>query len=240
MLNQIWTDKGMPPGLVNKKVIILLAEKLWKGAIDGYGNNFGSLDADTPDWNMLLSLQKNVWHFSAAKNYTQLRELSNALIGDDGKLRTESQFRAAAFKINDVQIKQHLSAEYDLAMKGSQMAGKWVDIEADKETLPLLEFDAVVDGRTTELCLSLNGTVLPIDDPFWNIYYPPNHFNCRSGVRQLSSGVITKNVPSADIPTMFQTNLAKEGLIYPPEHPYFIDLPHDVIKQADKLIPKEK
>jgi len=240
MLQQVWKDKGMPEGLINKEVTSQFAKRLWSGVTEGYGNaakqfNEGKLDWETPDFNKLAALQKNTWQFSAAKNYAQMKELSNALIGEDGKLRTYNQFKEVAYSINDKHVNQWLKAEYELAVAGGQMAGKWVDIEKNIDTLPLLEFDAVMDSRTTPICSPLNGTILPVNDPFWSKYYPPNHWGCRSTVRQRAGGVVTPHhqLPHADIPPMFQTNLAKSGLIFPPGHAYFKDLPKEVLSFGD-------
>jgi hypothetical protein len=84
-----------------------------------------------------------------------------------------------------------------------------------------------MDGRTTALCSSLNGVRKPADDEFWDTYYPPNHFSCRSTVRQSGGGSVTpdKDIEYPDIPKMFQTNLGKQGLIFPPGHAYYTDLP---------------
>jgi len=43
-----------------------------------------------------------------------------------------------------------------------------------------LEYSAILDGRTTDVCNSLDGKVYPADSSEWNKYRPPNHFNCRS------------------------------------------------------------
>jgi len=43
-----------------------------------------------------------------------------------------------------------------------------------------LEYNAILDSRTTELCQGLHGHVAPIGDPVWDDFRPPNHFNCRS------------------------------------------------------------
>lgn len=43
-----------------------------------------------------------------------------------------------------------------------------------------LEYSAVIDGKTTEICLHLDGKVYPADSEVWQEYKPPNHFNCRS------------------------------------------------------------
>lgn len=43
-----------------------------------------------------------------------------------------------------------------------------------------LEFSAVIDGKTTDICRSMDGHVHAIDSDVWSNYTPPLHFNCRS------------------------------------------------------------
>jgi SPP1 gp7 family putative phage head morphogenesis protein len=43
-----------------------------------------------------------------------------------------------------------------------------------------LEYSAVLDDRTTEICQALDGSVYNADNPIWDEYRPPNHYNCRS------------------------------------------------------------
>jgi SPP1 gp7 family putative phage head morphogenesis protein len=43
-----------------------------------------------------------------------------------------------------------------------------------------LEYSAILDNRTTVLCQSLDGFTRSSTDPVWEIYNPPNHYNCRS------------------------------------------------------------
>ena len=43
-----------------------------------------------------------------------------------------------------------------------------------------LEYSAILDDRTTEICAQLNGETYGIDDAVWSTFRPPNHFNCRS------------------------------------------------------------
>lgn len=43
-----------------------------------------------------------------------------------------------------------------------------------------LEYSAILDDRTTEICSQLNGETYGIDDAVWSTFRPPNHFNCRS------------------------------------------------------------
>ncbi len=240
MTAELWATKALPEGFIDKEVTAGFARKLWAGVVKGYGKDIFDVDWQTPDWNMLTALQENIWHFSAAKNYTQLRELSNALIGEDGKLVTQSQFRKAAFKINEQQVTQYLNVEYDLAVAGSQMAGKWVDIEADAEIFPFVQFDVVLDTHTSEICLPLADVIVKVGDPFLDTYYPPNHFGCRTTVRKLTDGPATYDLPYPEIPKMFQVNLAKEGLVFPDNHAYFDGLPPEVADAAKELMPKPK
>jgi uncharacterized protein with gpF-like domain len=113
-----------------------------------------------------------------------------------------------------------------------------VQINESAAYLPLLEFDAVVDRRTSEQCRNFDKVIKPIKDVFWSLYYPPNHFGCRSTVRQRSSGAITatESIVMPDIPDMFKTNLAAHGFAFPPGHPYYNGLPESFLSDALALV----
>lgn len=240
LIEKVWKEKGMPKTL-SSDVIRYYAEQLWHGLIDGYGEDLLSVETDTPDEVMLTKLQESVWHFSAAKNYTQLRQMSEALIGPDGKLVEFAEFKRQANAINNIHKDVWLKTEYDLAVANGQMSSRWVDAQANKELFPNLEYSAVMDGRTTVTCIDLNGVVRPVDDPFWNTWYPPNHFKCRSDVTQNADDYITplsEIVYPENIPQMFKRNMAAEGMAFPDGHPYYIDNPDGVKSTASKLMKK--
>lgn len=68
---------------------------------------------------------------------------------------------------------------------------------------PYFMFDAIMDGRTSDGCRSLNGTILPQDHPFWDRNTPPRHHNCRSGLRTLSARQVERRGGvTADVPMM--------------------------------------
>lgn len=48
------------------------------------------------------------------------------------------------------------------------------------EFVEALEYSAILDGKTTVICQSLNGQIYPANSDVWDTYRPPNHFNCRS------------------------------------------------------------
>ena len=229
MLLEIYALQGTD-GTINQAVTKHFADRLWKGVTDAFGGDLDDFDYDTPDFNMLKSLKENVYHFSSAKNYHQLRALSDALLDENGELRTFQQFKEAARAINEKFVKSWLQVEYDLAFASGQMASKWVDITENMDALPLIQFDVVMDKRTTEICAPLAGIIVPVGHPMVKRFYPPNHFNCRTTVRQLPAGQITPDDKMAlpELPKMFRTNLAQTGLIFPEGHAYFIDLPDEV------------
>lgn len=234
MVAEVWDKKGMPLS-ISKEITELFAGEITKAIEDGYGVQLAAFDFTTPDRVMINDLLKNVYQFSAAKNYAQLKALTQALVDDNGLLRTFAEFKKVAFEINNEHVNQWLKTEYNTAVASAQMARKWVEIQNNKSFAPLLQLDVVMDGRTSEICRPLDGVIKPVADPFWDIYYPPNHFGCRSAIKQLRSGVVSTNVEQPEIPAMFRTNMAKTGAAFPAKHPYFIGAPQHVFNTAGQL-----
>ena len=71
-------------------------------------------------------------------------------------------------------------------MQSAYAAGQWDDIVAQSDLAPYLLYDAVDDHRTRPEHAAWDGIVLPITDPWWRTHYPPNGWNCRCTVIQLS------------------------------------------------------
>lgn len=72
-------------------------------------------------------------------------------------------------------------------MQSAYAAGEWQQITEQAELAPYLMYDAVDDFRTRPEHAALDGKIRPADDAFWRHYYPPNGWNCRCGVIQLSA-----------------------------------------------------
>ena len=58
---------------------------------------------------------------------------------------------------------------------------------AVREAFPIWAFDVVKDDRTSDICAPLAGKAYPCDNVIWDSLYPPNHYQCRTGVYPLSS-----------------------------------------------------
>ena len=50
-----------------------------------------------------------------------------------------------------------------------------------------LQFVAIEDERTSDICSAKAGVTLPYSDTFWDSNWPPLHYNCRSTVRSIDT-----------------------------------------------------
>ena len=200
-----------------------------------------TLDFTTPDAEMLTRLTRDVWQFSAAKNWQQMRDLTLALKDENGKLREFTNFKEQAEQICEKYNETWLRTEYNLAVASSQNAARWVEFEKEATVIPYLQYQTVGDGNVRDSHAVLDGIVKRIDDPFWNIHYPPNGYNCRCEAIQILDGeklaTLEKDTPNVGIPEIFRTNLANTGLIYPKGHPYYNDIPKAELRKAIAYLP---
>lgn len=80
-----------------------------------------------------------------------------------------------------------LQTIYRSNVQSAYAAGAWDAIADQAELAPYLLYDAVDDGRTRPEHRAWDGTVLPVSHVWWRTHYPPNGWNCRCSVIQLSA-----------------------------------------------------
>lgn len=71
-------------------------------------------------------------------------------------------------------------------LQSAYSVGRWNMVHRNAKTAPYLLYDAVDDHRTRPEHARWDGTVLPVGNAFWLEFMPPNGWNCRCGVIQLS------------------------------------------------------
>ncbi|UIJ46938.1 minor capsid protein [Sphingomonas cannabina] len=81
---------------------------------------------------------------------------------------------------------RRLRTIYDTNLRMSRAAGRWKRIQELKGERPFLRYTAVMDARTRPQHRIWHGTILPVDDPWWDTHFPPCGWYCRCTVRQLS------------------------------------------------------
>jgi SPP1 gp7 family putative phage head morphogenesis protein len=191
--------------------------------------DFDKVDYDTPDYKLLTIMQQNVYAFAGAKTYQELRSLNDLLYDDQGKIVGFGQFRdkidqyrQQALQISDRYNKQWLQTEYNMAVGQGQMARKWQGFQDNKDLFPNLKYNTAGDARVRPAHVLLNGTVKPIDDPFWDTYYPPVDWGCRCDVTN-TDGKVTKGMEGTPVNVTMPGNVGKTGSVFPANHPYFTE-----------------
>ena len=217
--------------------LLHLTVQLLSGQVKKYYHAQG--DFTTPDAEMLTRITRDVWHFSAAKNYQELRDLTLALRDENGKLRKFSEFKEIAGNIIDKYNVTWIKTEYDFAVAASQSAARWTEFEKEADIIPNLKYQTVGDEHVRASHQVLDGIIRPINDSFWATHYPPNGWGCRcEAVQSLEGyGKVTEKIPNVEIPNLFKTNLAKTGLIYPKNHPYYTGVPKAELRKALAYLP---
>ena len=81
---------------------------------------------------------------------------------------------------------------YDTNMATGYAAGRRERQLATAKLFPYWRYVAVMDGRTRPSHRKLNGTVYPVDHPFWAVNYPPQGFRCRCTVQALRHGDVDR------------------------------------------------
>lgn len=226
-------------GIVDIQLMKKTANELMNALNTSY-----TTSTDNGNIELYNQLRDNVHVFSGFKTYEQLRAITDKLTDENGKVRSFNDFKKEALALNQTYNVRYLNAEYNHALTSGAMASQWLDIQANKDILPLLEFDATLDNRTTSVCKSLDGVRLPVDDEFWHNYYLPLHWGERSVIRQVASGTLSDK-SKIDAPTlqpMFKGNVGRDGVAFPDTHPYYDVINKDkkeILKTVERVYPKE-
>ncbi|EDQ34288.1 phage putative head morphogenesis protein, SPP1 gp7 family [Hoeflea phototrophica DFL-43] len=107
-------------------------------------------------------------------------------------------------------------------------AGRWRQIQRLKARRPWLRYITAGDHRVRDAHKAWHGIILSADDPWWQTHFPPNGFNCRCHVQQLSDrdlkryGLnVTPEAPSRKTVIRFARGV--DGVRKPVEVPEGID-----------------
>lgn len=185
---------------------------------------------NSPDYKLYESIHDHVYLFSGAKTFQQTLAMSEAMIGEGGKLVSFDEFKELAGDIFEQYNENWLRTEYETAKDAGRMASKWLDFQHNKAALPYLTYQTEKDETVCEICAPLDGITLPVDDPFWSQNYPPLHFNCHCDVEQTDveedvsddsevEDVLQRHAEAKE--TKFKNNVGKTGQVFSNNHPYF-------------------
>lgn len=228
LLLAIYEGRFNPSTNLPEDLYLAIGAYLEKGLYNGYGGTLADFELGGIDYTLLNELRDNVYIFSGAKTYQQVREMSEMVSG----AKTFRDFKKQAMSVYEQYNENWLQAEYNTSVGQAMQAAQWADIEQDKELFPFLRYRAVMDANTSEICRPLDGITLPVDSPLWSKYSPLNHFNCRcvlekidkyESVRTTHPATVRKITKTLDdtVQPEFKMNAGKDGYVFSPKHPYF-------------------
>lgn len=87
---------------------------------------------------------------------------------------------------------RRLRTIFEVNVRSAYQAGRWERIERVKAAMPYLRYVAVQDERTRPEHRAWHGTILPVDDPWWDAHYPPCGWNCRCTVTQMNDRTLER------------------------------------------------
>ena len=189
-----------------------------------------------PSAKTLDKLDNDVFVFSTCKTHIQLKEVGAMLTSED-TITPWSEFRTKVLEIHKLYNEDYLQAEYGFAVSSAEMGAKWDRWEQEGDRYNL-QYRTAQDDRVRVSHAELAGITLPVSDPFWNDYLPPNGWNCRCTTVQVNTGKYpesnskssqdkgeraTTEIDSKghNRSAMFRFNPGKQKVIFPPHHPYY-------------------
>lgn len=231
-------------GVVSKTALPMdlyenILERIDGALVEGFGGIGDTIDA----MEVFNNFGENIKKFSFAKTFQQVNDMGNFILDGDGNQILFSDFKKKAAEIFDIYNNNWLETEFNTAKSISESARQWVDIQANKDILPLLKYSTVGDGRVRASHRTLDGVIRPVDDPFWLEHYPPNDFNCRCIVEQIEEGDITEleGANIEKINPLFKNNPAVTGEVFSQkDHPYFNGLGAMINQPIKDILPKPK
>ncbi|MBO6217014.1 MAG: minor capsid protein [Prevotella sp.] len=181
---------------------------------------------------MRQRLQRSNYIFSGFKTFHELNEATHALIDENGNRKPFEQFLNDVQKIDQTYNRNYLRAEYNFVHASATMAAKWEEFQQDGDRYNL-QYRTAHDDKVRPEHAALDRVTLPITDPFWEEYYPPNGWNCRCTVVQVRKSkypetphdeamALGEEATGKDTKGIFHFNPGIEQMTIPDYNPYTI------------------
>lgn len=175
----------------------------------GVDRVYGSPKYTDPDFMRAYMLKENLSQFSAFKTAEQSTRLAAAADLDEAHIINR------AYNVN------YLRTEYVHSVRGSRAAKNWGRIQRDKDLYPNLRYEASTAAEPRSDHKRLYGIVRPVDDDFWQVWFPPNDWGCKCGYSQVRGRDKGSAMPRGmkQPPPVMRNNPGISGKLIPYTHP---------------------
>lgn len=213
--------------------IDILAQQPAQDFIDAHASALDSSFQSVPmSDTMRQRLQQSDYIFSGIKTFHELNEAFPSLLNTDGTRKPFEQFLSDVRKIDNTYNRNYLRAEYNFVGSSASMAAKWERYAEDGDRYNL-QYRTAGDDRVRPEHAELDRVTLPMSDPFWRTYYPPNGWNCRCTVVQVRKSKYPEtphdeamqrgaSATGKDTKGIFQFNPGIQQKTFPDYNPYTI------------------
>lgn len=234
LIDRIYAGQVTPRNLP-VDLYIVTVNRLMDAVKRGMGGSSSNFSDGSPDFILSKHYEHNIAIFSGAKVHQQVVDMSNLIFDEQGYKRPFSEFKKmitgddfyeGVFSKYNV---QYLETEYNTAFRTAQMGSQWNAYVNDSDVLPYLKYVTAHDERVRHSHQAFDGVTLPVGHSFWNTHIPPNGFNCRCRMVQMSEHdddlLLTTNDQLKTMPPpdsdLFAFNPGKNDFIFDPsKHPY--------------------
>lgn len=177
-------------------------------------------------------LERSNYILSGMKAFHELHEAFPSLLDEHGARKPFNQFLQEVQAIDSTYNKNYLRAEYNFVQQSAEMARKWEQFAQDGDRY-YLQYRTANDDRVRPEHEEMDRITLPMDDPFWEEFYPPNGWNCRCNVVQVRKSKYDPTPPTEaieraagatgrDVRGIFKFNAGREESTVPAHNPYTI------------------
>lgn len=198
-------------------------EQLQSAIAEGFGGGLKDFNPNTKEYKTLQAFTDNISKFAANKTFQNIAEMQSVLRDGDGVLKTFAEFKKDAGAIFDNYNKNYLKTEFNTALSNSQGAERWLTLQANKDIKPNVIYRTSGDSRVRDSHAALDGNIYSLDDTELSSIAPANDWNCRCFLEPTSTAVKNEiiNKVNENINPLFAFNSGKDGVLFPPKHPYY-------------------
>lgn len=229
--------KGMMKSLFKEKGAEFRVELVADPAVQKFiGTHASVLDSTFEKVEMSDAMRRRLtrsnYIFSGMKAFHELHEAFPSMLDENGRRKPFERFLNDVQNIDATYNGNYLRAEYNFVSASAEMAGRWERFMRDGDRYNL-QYRTQRDDKVRPEHAALDRVTLPISDPFWEEFYPPNGWNCRCTVVQ----VLKSKYPETshdeamrlgdealqrDTKGIFRFNAGKEGKSVPDYNSYTI------------------
>ncbi|AVI67226.1 hypothetical protein CKQ84_15780 [Shewanella sp. WE21] len=140
---------------------------------------------------------------ASGQTFEQFRDILKPLLVKSGWWGVQTMQDPLTDETKLVQLgsEGRIKTIYKTNMRTSRSAGQWERIQRTKRTLPYLLYQLGPSEQHRIEHLKWNNTLLPADDPWWDVHMTPNGWGCKCWIRQVSQYEADKLIASGKVST---------------------------------------